>query len=619
MRAKYWGHTTKFMILAALTAMLNACGDLGELKTTTNTRVSPAYADGPAEKAFCGTVTNYSTPVTITLTATYQKRVMDSDGVGTDGLGNAGALLPIRRAEVQVYDQSGNTIQCGETDASGNVSLQIPSSTSSHSVRVFSRADNTYLKASVLDAPETNTLYYIETTFTPDSSKSIAVNAGVTGDVEGGAFNILDQILDANDFLRSKVGGFTVAPKVSAYWQKGFNPNSYFGSPNSGVSFYLPSYSRLFILGGIGGDIDNEDTDHFDDSVILHEYGHFLEDVYSITDSPGGAHSGNKQIDPRLAWSEGWGNFFQAAVRGSSEYIDSYGVKTSAGGNAGGLFFNIPLEDPEPTCMSFESGCDIPTEAYEGNFREFAVARFFWDVFDSGSLDSDADGVEDEFAELWDIMTTATYGLKNTSEEFRNAGLVVEAYQDNGGGAGWNGLIADVNSRLNDTNEYATYVDNIGGTCNFTMDPLWDATEDSGSFSTSFLLQNNDFYFYKHSGGNINLILNYSTDDPTNPLIDETDLDLFIYNTSARYGNSNDIVGSSQQYFDDNPLTPETETISKNLPAGDYLINVKVYTGTNATNSSIGSIDPDERIPAGDALTYSLTTNGVSLCKVARP
>ncbi len=590
--------------------MLNACGDLGEVENGTSTRVSPAYANGPAEKTYCGSTTAYSSSVTISLTATYQKRTMTSSG-----LGNVSSALPIRRAEVQVFNQNGSSIQCGETDGAGNVSLQLPSSSSTHRIRVYSRSSNSYLNASVLDAPESNTLYYVEVSFTPDSSKSVTVNAPATGNIEGGAFNILDRLLDANDFLRNKVSGFTVAPKVSAYWQKGFNPNSYFGSPSSGVSFYLPSYSRLFILGGIGGDVDSEDTDHFDDSVILHEYGHFLEDLYSITDSPGGAHSGNKMIDPRLAWSEGWGNFFQAAVRGSDDYIDSYGVLTSAGGSGGGIFFDIPLENPESGCASWESGCDKPTRAYEGNFREFAVARFFWDVFDSGGTDSDADGVNDEFSELWDIFTNTSTGLKNTSEEFRNAGLVVENYQ-NVYGAGWAGLIADANSRLNNTDEYAVYVDNTGGSCPFNMSPVWDATSDSGSFSTSDLLANNDFFYYKHDGGNINLVLSYDTDNVSD---DESDLDLFIYNTSARYGNSNDIVGSSQDYFDNNSSTTETESISKSLPAGNYLINVKVYTGTNSSSSSIGGISPGSRIPAGDALTYTLKTNGVSLCKVARP
>lgn len=603
-----WARSVFSLIIRSLglgisVSLLAACS---VQEVTTTSRVSPVFQAGPAEKTLCSSITSYSSPVTISLTATYQKRIMTSTG-----LGNAGAAQPIRYAEVEVTNSGGTTIQCGETNSSGQVSLQIPSSTSAHTVRIYSRANNSSAIASVLDAPENNNLYYIEASFTPDSSKSVSANAPVTGDILGGAFNILDQIVNANDLLRSKVSGFTVAPKVSAYWTKGFNPNSYFGSSQSGVSFYLPGFSRLFILGGIGGDTTSEDTDHFDDSVILHEYGHFLEDIFSITDSPGGSHSGNSMIDPRLAWSEGWGNFFQGAVRNSPDYIDSFGIRTSAGGSGGGLFFDIPLEAPEIGCSSFESGCDKPERAYEGNFREFAVTRFLWDVFDTGGDDS----VDDEFAELWSLMTS-TNAFRNPAEEFRNAGLLVEKYQDDISATGWDSLIADPTLRLNDTGEYATYVDNAGSCSPYTMNPVWDPTEDSGSFSTSDLLANNDFFFYKHSGGTMNLVLDYNTISPAN---DETDLDLYIYNSSARYGNASDIVGSAQEYFDNNSNTPETESISKNLPAGDYLINVKVYTGSYTPSGCIGSICQGNRIPAGDPLNFTLQVNGVALCPATRP
>lgn len=96
-------------------------------------------------------------------------------------------------------------------------------------------------------------------------------------------------------------------------------------TPDSPLSFYKPGERKLFILGGSNGNVDTADTDHFDNSIILHEYGHFLEDVYGKTDSPGGYHNGSSIIDPRLAWSEGFTNSFQGAALGKNFYLDTAG------------------------------------------------------------------------------------------------------------------------------------------------------------------------------------------------------------------------------------------------------------------------------------------------------
>jgi len=249
----------------------------------------------------------------------YEKRTLSGSG-----LGSVGSTPPIRHAEVRILNSSGVVLQCGALSGSGIAALAVPASTSNYTIRIFARANNSSVNASVLDCPEENNVHFLDQTFLPDTSKTVTVTAtAAEPDVKAGAFNILDQIAAANDFLRTEVGtcsftgctAFTVAPKVSTYWVKGFNPNVYQGDSFNGISFYLPGFRRMFIMGGVAGDVQASDTDHFDDPVVIHEYGHFLEDVYSISDSPGGAHSGNAAIDPRLAWSEGWANFFQGRSR----------------------------------------------------------------------------------------------------------------------------------------------------------------------------------------------------------------------------------------------------------------------------------------------------------------
>src|SRR5690606_26493781 len=98
----------------------------------------------------------------------------------------------------------------------------------------------------------------------------------------------------------------------------------------------------------------------------------------------------------------------------------------------------------------------------------------------------------------------------------------------------------------------------------------YDSIEDDGSFATSHLLRNNDFFFYKHGGGTVTFTLEYEIiDEGSNGYSTETesDLDLYIYNSTARYGNANDIKLKAQKYYDNDPETIETETATGSLTA----------------------------------------------------
>ena len=630
-----WGNLSiirGFAGLLMLSFLLSSC-ELAETKQSgsisceVNERVSPAY-EGPSERSYCTISPTYGSPVSITIDGDYEMRPVGVSGLGVVVSGN-----PIRYAEVEILDSTGNRLQCGELDASGQATLSVPQDASTtYTVRINARgvSGSTYNQASILNCPEKNEVHYITETFTPDSSKTVSLSAPATGDMEGAAFNIFDQISETNDFLRAQVGtcswpgcsNFTVAPKVEAYWVKGFNPNVYQNAPSSGISFYITGSRHFFILGGIDGDVDSTDTDHFDNSVVIHEYGHFLEDVLSISDSPGGAHFGNSVIDARLAFSEGFANFLQAAVQGDPNYRDTFGTPDGSTG----LLLNVPIEEPNGACTigSTFTGCDIPAVADEGNFREFAVTRTLWDLFDSGGLNTDGDTIDNVFDETWAAFTSAT-GLSNTNQAFRSMGLLLEVQRDDfAGSTDISSVLADPDNLTGDTREYSYYVEPDGGGCtDFTMTPYWDPTEDSGSFVTSFRVRNNDFLFYKHPGGALNLQLSYTTPDTGGSEERESDLDLFIYNEGGRFGNASDVVGSSQNYYDNDQTTVETETINGNLPAGDYLINVFVYTGTYDQVGCIGNpavqVCQNDRVEAGDGLEYSLTANGVELCPATRP
>ncbi len=542
---------------------------------------------------YCSTITSYSNPITITGTARYEFR--------TNGNGAIGTPNAIRHAEIRVTDGSGSIIQCGETDSLGNFSLSLPNDDSTATITIASRADNNFLKAYVMNNPTANAFYGITSSVTLDGSRNIGtMTASATGAViPGGAFHILDKIMDANEFLRTETANcsatfsdcpeVTVAPKVDIYWAKGVNPGSYFGLPP--LSFYLPEANQLFILGGTGGDVDNTDTDHFDTSVILHEYAHALENLLSVADSPGGIHNGDNILDPRLAWSEGWSNFFQAAVTGNPVYRDTFG--TPLGTN--GVYIN----------ESLESGTtDTPTETEEGNFREFSVSRALLDIVDANSMTAE-DDLDADFAEIWTLFAGDSDGFANTNYKYRSLGLFYVLQDALTGKTDWS-TIQNAEQQLAARTNYANTLVN-GSSCPTPIlaedvpnaSPLNNPGRqpEDGSFANSNQFKSNDFYQYDHSGGNLNVSMTYTT---TGAGGQAADLDLYIWTDDYAYGNtaSDSLVGYSESTISSTANSGSEAVSIQALPAGTYMINIK-YDTTNGIKSTAN---------------YSLTVNSQSKC-----
>jgi len=626
--------------------LLGACSPKETSTTAHRGRVSPTY-QGPSESGYCSTPVAYGgSTVTVEGLAKYIRRETYNNPVGNptfEGLGSAltthatlpAGLFPIRAAEVRVTDAGGAVVQCGQTHpTTGAFSVVLPAGNTDYTVSVNSRSaqfngGSVYMNASVLNKPEANQFYSLSTTVNAGGGNvnvgTLTATAVTSGAMLGAAFNILDQIFAANEYLRSKVancsGSYTGCTNVSltspvrkvfAYWEKGFNPNDYFGS-SSGLSFYLPGFYRLFILGGVQGDIDHADTDHFDNSVILHEYGHFLEDAMFISDSPGGAHNGNKVIDPRLAWSEGWGNFVQAAIltangtmsASAPRYFDSSG---NLDGTAD-LFFEVDLENHVDKDL-------IVSGAGEGNFREFAVTRFLMDVVDgTNAADSMArsgnpgltynDNISDNFSQLWAALTkNSGHGLRQSTLAFRQIGHMLLGQQDLPGASNWSSIRTG-NYQTGDTTDYAQYVAapvdggncaNIGGSgYDFSIDP--EPVPSTTSLSNSNLFVNNDFYHLKIAAGGSQVIqLRYKEQAGAQA----ADLDLYVYKEDSVFASGADMAGRSFNDPTASLLNEETETVSVSLAPGNYLINVNAYTGAPYHNAGL--------------TYYSLYLNGVRLC-----
>ena len=552
------------------------------------------------EASYCSPTT-YSSSISLTGNATYTAFVVTSTGLR----GTQTSEIPF--AEVEVKSSNGTTVQCGNTPADGTFNLAVPKNSDTYTVYINSRANNEKIKVSILNNITDNKFFTISASASVssnDSTKAVGtINAShIEGNIEGGAFNIFHQIYKANEYLRNNststncptniCSQFTVAPKVNVYWTKGFNPYTYISaSATDGLSFYSkspePTSRKLFILGGINGNTNSSDTDHFDNSVILHEYAHFLEDAYAGSDSPGGSHNGNFIIDPRLAWSEGFANFFQGAVSGVSKYQDTFGNETGSTG----LAINFDLESKTT---------DVPTSDGEGAFREMSIARQLWDTIQTTG-GADSINADISFAYLWTVFSTsfpqADVKFRNVGRFNRDVSSLVTSYE--------NAKLTNYNSVLSNEKHVASMVHYAlpvtrTGSCSATA---ITAVADSINYSTSpasyasNLLKSNDFYQYYHSGGTLNIQMNYSqTGSPT------SDLDLYIYKDGYYYEDSASLAGlSDATYPEVNPSTGR-ETVNVSAPAGYYLINVRVYTA-GKTVSQIGA-----------TANYTLTSSGAQLC-----
>lgn len=300
----------------------------------------------------CSKTYTYSTSTTLTGTAKFFKRGVNlvtqfesESGVQVLKLKNMTQgdplvdPLPIKFAEIAVYNSNNQIVQCGKTNASGALKavnatsdLVIPKIAGTYTVRVFSRMNIALSKmtanAVVKSDKYTNEVYFISAFASSngidDANVNLLAYARQTDSigVEGGPFNILNSIYASYQFINANTGATAISclnSKLNVFWKLGFNPNQYVLPDLDPVlvpsgTFYDHTISSLFVSGGKLGNFTFEPAAHFDDYVIIHELGHHIENVCGSLLSPGGQHFVIARDDPRMTWAEGWANFFAAEV-----------------------------------------------------------------------------------------------------------------------------------------------------------------------------------------------------------------------------------------------------------------------------------------------------------------
>ena len=218
---------------------------------------------------------------------------------------------------------------------------------------------------------------------------------------EASVFNIADSLYWAWRFWNNNTANSPVMDRaVTAFWQGG---NGRTGS------FYNRGRTALVIAD------DPSSADEWDDSVIIHEWGHFADNQFSCYQNPGGAHSlpgVNAGMNAtRLAWGEGYPDYYQSVARtimpGSSSlnfYVDPSGP-------------TVDLEN-----MRAVTAADTD---------EGAVAAMLWDFHDT--TNDGQDTVSHGHTTIQRIYTSGDFknntqcDVRRFVEVWRNLGLPTDA------------------------------------------------------------------------------------------------------------------------------------------------------------------------------------------------
>lgn len=281
-----------------------------------------------------------------------------------NGLDYAAAVAkPIRAASVEILDPNGAPVASATTDDNGMYSATVPANTTL-TVRVqallLRSGAGANWDVSVRDNTSQDALYSIRSDAFPSGVVALARDlhaasgwgvAGYTDTRAAAPFAVMDAVYASMRKVES-VAPATQFPALKVFWSSN---NVGAGGDKSlgqiGTSHFAKGQG-IYVLGR-----ENVDTDEFDDSVIVHEWGHYYQTVFSRDDSVGGGHSQADRLDRRVAFSEGWGTGLSGIVLERDHYTDSSGHLQAVGSR---------------------SDLARGVQVNPGWYREYSILHIFW-------------------------------------------------------------------------------------------------------------------------------------------------------------------------------------------------------------------------------------------------
>lgn len=356
----------------------------------------------------------------------YEDRVWNGNGY-TGTVQN----LPIRRAKVEIVSVGGGgaVIGTGYTDAAGN--FAVPVNGQSGFVTFYARCltdGRPFYQTWVVDALERDRLggwvppnapvhaVTSDPVLLHPANADAALGTYLIQDTDGHgvaqAFNIFDCAVDYFDWLKQP-GMLGRLPSAAEYVTLSWGPNN----ANEGSNYT----ANTILLASPG---QGNDTDGWSDTVILHEIGHWLDDVFSHSDNPGGPHFiGDNNANVLLAYGEGAATFhcakvreFRALAHGTDNLVSLYGDLAIPPplGTPGGLSFSYDFE----TGTFADDGAPI---GQRGSANETNVTSALWDLIDGPATPDATPGVDDDTVDetsqtAWAIETTYLRGTLPDAE-----------------------------------------------------------------------------------------------------------------------------------------------------------------------------------------------------------
>ena len=368
----------------------------------------------------------------------YEDRLWDKDGY-TGAVQN----LPIRHAKIEVVNLAGGTaLASGSTDAGGFYSLEVTGQVLPTSFYVRCSADGTpagyfvHVVDDFVRVPTGGLVLTYSTTYAITTDTTLAnpvgnnVNKGtfLIKDLDGNgvaqAFNILDCGMDMFEWVASPAvhGALPISSESLVYaWKPLTGPP---GNAGGGSN-----YSQQGIYIGA----DTTDTDGWSDTVIMHETGHWYDDVYSRTNNPGGAHFlGDNNANVLLAYGEGSATYHCAKGREHrafdrtnlvggplDQHVSVYGdlMIPPPVGTPGGLSFSYDFETG-----NFNDGTPI---GQRGSANETNVTSALWDLVDGPETPDDSPGVDDDAV---DVSDSYAWNIEHNYLTTLTANITVEDY-----------------------------------------------------------------------------------------------------------------------------------------------------------------------------------------------
>lgn len=368
----------------------------------------------------------------------YEDRMWNKDGY-TGQVQN----LPIRHARVEVVNLLGGlALASGTTDSDGRYSIDVTGQVLPVSFYVRCSADGTpagyfvqvvdnFVRVPTVGLSLAGAATYAiatDTTLLHPPANNIDKGTFLIQDLDGGgvaqAFNILDCGMDMFDWVASApMNGVlpTAAQSIVYAWKPLTGPP---GNGGGGSNYSLQ---------GVYIGADTTDTDGWSDTVIMHETGHWFDDVFSRSDNPGGPHFlGDNNANVLLAFGEGTATYHCAKGREYRAFhrtnllgapIDAH-VSTYSDlmipppvGTPGGLSFAYDFENG-----TFNNGASI---GQRGSANETNVTSALWDLVDGPATPDESPGVDDDPV---DVSDSYAWAIEHNYIPTIPANLTVEDY-----------------------------------------------------------------------------------------------------------------------------------------------------------------------------------------------